>query len=380
MRVPCLLISILFAVATACGGEPIDPHALLRGSEFVRALDQPLSIDREKVAVRELLERLQDERRVAIVLDRRIDPGRTIDARLPAMSFRSAVESIARRADAVARVVGDTLIVGPENNTGQLRTICVLRGLELDAFGDALGGRRFQLARTHTFAWDDLERPTDLVQRIAAQFDLQVAGLELVPHDLWAHGMIIEMTPTEALSWVLAQYDLTFEWTDVGKGVRIIPLSGVVAVTREHPIRRITALEALQRVNERFPELETRVDGKTLIATGLVEQHDVIAVLARGDDPDATPRTVKFGPLEKRRFTLRVVRQPASAVFATLQKREVDIRIDEVALIAVNVDLEQKISLDIKQATISELLEAICEPLGATFAVDGETVHVPAPP
>jgi hypothetical protein len=126
--------------------------------------------------------------------------------------------------------------------------------------------------------------------------------------------------------------------------------------------------------------LEAHIDGRAIVATGLIEQHDAVAALARGDDPDAPPRAVKFGPLAQRRFTLRVVRQPASAVLQKLQDSEVDIHIDAAALTAANVDLGRKISLETKQATISELLDAICTPVGATYSVDGETIHIPAPP
>lgn len=364
--------------AAANADDAIAPEQLLHGSEFVRELEKPLSVSREKAELRPLLERLSGERRIAIVLDRRIDPELTIDAQLPPATVRASIDEVARRAGAIVRVVGNTLIVGPDPNLGQLRTLCVLRGLELDEFGNALGGRRFQLAKTHAVSWDDLERPADLVQRIAEQAELNVAGLELVPHDLWGHGTLVGMTAVETLSWVLLQYDLTFRWTDMGRGIEVVPLTGNVAVTKELPVRRIKPDEALRRVRERFPDLQTQLNGRTLTATGLIEELDVIAALARGDNPDTAPRPVEFGKLANRRLTLRVVRQPASAVLNSLKKNGIDLRIDDAALKARTIDLSTKVSLDLKQATIADVMQAICEPAGATFRVDGETVHVPA--
>lgn len=372
------VVALLIGVAHA--GAPPQVESLLRGSAFVRELDKPLSIDRERAELRPLLDRLAEDRRIAIVLDRRVDPGMTIAARFPPATVRDTIDAIARQADAVVRIVGDTVVVGPESGIGRLRTVCILRGLEFDALADVPGRRRFALAATHSLAWDDLDRPADLVERIAQRAELTVAGLEQVPHDLWARGAIVEMTATEALSWVLGQYDLTFEWTGVADGIRIVPLSGVVAVTKEHPVRRIDADEALQRVRARFPDLEVRIDGKTLVATGLIEQQDAIARIAQGENPDAPRRAVQFESLAKRRITLRVVRKPASAVLAKLQESGVDIQIDDAALRAADVDLDQKISLEVKQATIEAVLEAICRPVGASYSVDGETVHIPARP
>ena len=379
-RQACVAVVCLAAAVSVNAAERIDPARQLRGGAFVRALDRPLSVNRERVGIRELLERLSAESKVAIVLDRRVDPGSSIQAQLPLSSLRANLEAIAGQAGAVVRTVGDTVIVGPEDNLGLLRTLCVLRGIEFDALGEAAERRKFELARTFSFAWDDLERPADLVQRIAQDAELEVAEWELVPHDLWAHGVVVNMTAIEALSWVLVQYDLTFEWTGAATGVRIIPLEGTVAVTRDHPIRRIAPEEAARRVQERFPSREIAVKDRMLVATGLVEEHDAIAKLARGEDPDAAPRTVKQALLVNRRFSLRVVRQPAEAIFQSLQgDGGVDLRIDRDALSTAGVDVSQKISLEVTQATIEKLMDAICEPLGTTYAVDGETVSVPAP-
>ena len=299
---------------------------------------------------------------------------------MPPSTFRAALQAIAGQVDAVVRIVGDTVIIGPEDNLGLLRTVCVLRGLEFDALGEAVERRKFELARPLTIAWDDLERPADMVQRIAIDANLEVAGLELVPHDLWGRGVVMRMTATEALSWVLVQYGLTFEWTEAATGVEIVPLKGTVAVTREHSIHRLAPDEALQRAEERFPNLDIHLQESVLVATGLIEQHDVIAALARGEDPDAGPKVVNLGSLRRRRFSLRVVRKPAAAVFRSLAENgAVDLRVDKSALQAEGVDVSEKISLEVKQATITELMEAICEPLGAKFAVKGETVYVPAP-
>lgn len=351
---------------------------LRRGSAFVRELDKPLGVNRDRVELRELLERLSDERKLAIVLDRRVDLSRKISVKILPMRVHDAIEAIARQVDITTRIVGNTIVVGPESGIGRLRTICMLRGLELDNLGDAAKGRRFELARTLTLAWDDLDRPADVISRVAEQARLQVAGLELVPHDLWARGCIVEMTPAEALSWVLGQYDLTFQWTDGAQGVQIVPITGAIAVTKEHPVRGIKPDEALRRAKARYPELEAHLDGKSLVATGLIEQQDAIAKLARGENPDARPQPVKFGALAKWRLTLRVANTSAASVLRKLQESEIDIQIDQAALQAAKIDLEMEIGFDLKEAKIEAVLQAICKPVGATFSIDGETVHIPA--
>ena len=372
LRSLCCLLFILIAAAP---GASQDERAGYRtGSDFRRELDKPVTVTRSNAELRPLLARLAADRGIAIVLDRRVDPGREVDANLPRTRLLQAIEQIAEQAEVVVSVVGDTVFVGSQESTAKLRTLCVLRAMELDAFGAALGRREFELARTHSFAWDDLERPADLLLRVAQRGGLMVEGLELIPHDLWAGGTFVGVTPIEAVSLVLIQFDLTFEWTGTAEGIRLVPAPPSVAVTRSHAVRTIAPATARDRVQLRFPDVPVEIAGRQLTATATIEQHADIASLARGDDPDKEVAAARFGPLARRRFTLRVVRQPAGAVLQTLQANDVDVEYDADALADAGIDLNTKISLDLNQAPVDELLQAICEPLGLEYEIKGEVI------
>lgn len=371
------LCSLLFILTGAAAGVCQDDRAAYRtGSDFRRELDKPVTVTRSDVELRPMLARLAADRGIAIVLDRRVDPGQEVDANLPPTRLQHAVEQIAQQADAIVSVVGDTVFIGSPESTAKLRTLCVLRARELDAFGDALGAREFELAQTHSFAWDDLERPADLLLRVAQRGGLMVEGLDRIPHDLWAGGTFIGVTPIEAISLVLIQFDLTFEWTGTADGIRLVSAPAQVAIQRTHPVRVIAPATARDLVRERFPDVAVEISGRQLTATATVEQHEDIEVLARGDDPDEDDAAAGFGPLARRRFTLRVVRQPAGAVLKTLQVNDVDVQYDGDALAAAGVDLTTKISLDLQQATADELLTAICEPLGLEYEIKGEQILI----
>lgn len=374
------LCCLLFILIAAVPGVSQDERAEYRsGSDFRRELDKPVTVTRSDAELRPMFARLAADRGIAIVIDRRVDPGREIDANLAPSPLLHAIEQIAAQAEAVVSVVGDTVFVGSPESTAKLRTLCVLRAMELDEFGEALGPRDFELARTHSFAWDDLERPADLLLRVAQRGGLMVEGLELIPHDLWSGGTFVGVTPIEAVSLVLIQFDLTFEWTGAAEGIRLVPAPPQVAVTRTHAVRVIAPATARDLVQERFPDVPVEIAGRQLTATATVEQHADIAVLSRGDDPDEDVAVADFGPLARRRFTLRVVRQPAGAVLQTLQANDVDVQYDAEALAAAGIDLTTKISLDLKQATADELLTALCEPLGLEYEIQGEQILIRTP-
>lgn len=371
LRSLCFLLFVFPAVSTA---QESDRQEFRTGSDFRHELEQPVTVTRSDVELRPLLARLSADRSVAIVLDRRIDPGRKIDANLPPMSLLSAIAQIAAQADATVSVLGDTVFIGPPESARKLRTLCVLRAMELDRFGDQIGRREFELAQTHAFAWDDLDRPSDLLLRAAQRSALTVDGLDQIPHDLWAGGTMVGVTPTEALSLILIQFDLTFEWTGAAEGIRLVPVPRAVAVERTHAVRNITPAAARDRVLNRFPDIEVDIGERELTAVATVEQHEDIELLARGEDPDERNQDRGFGPIARRRFTLTVVRKPAGAVIKTLQVNGVDVTYDAEALSDAGVDLSTKVSLDLKQASVDELFQALCEPLGLEYEINGEEI------
>jgi hypothetical protein len=349
--------------------------ALLTGGRFRAELERPVSIARDRAELRPLLERVSQTRGVAIVLDRRVDPSMAIEVHLPALRLRDALSEIAGHANCIAGVVGDTVFVGPRAGAGPLRTLIALRETELDELGEAIGGPAFELRRARTIAYEDLELPAELLQRIAGLWGLDVAGLEQVPHDLWAGGTLAGVNAVDALSLVLVQFDLTFAWTEGAQGIRIVPVPQVVALDRVHDVRRITVEQALSRVRAAFPELDVRAEGRELHARGSVEQHEAVARLARGESAEgAAPKPVEFGPLARRRFTFEVVRQPVRAVLEKLIEGGLDIEYDAAQLEAAGIDLSRKLSFHVRQATVDELFETICEPAGLQFEVRGESV------
>ena len=370
------LTAVLWTSAAAAEQPPP-----LTGPRLRAELEKPVSIARDSIAnegaeLRPLLERVAGGRGVSYVLDRRVDPSTRIDLDLPPLRLRDALGRIAAEAGCCSGRVGETIYIGrSETSAGKLRTLIALRETELDELDAPAGGREFELRRTWTFAWHDLDRPADLVLLAAQHWALQVEGLDQVPHDLWAGGTLAGVNAVDALSLLLVQFDLTFEWTAGGNGVRIVPIPENVAITRAHAVRRISPAQALERVRSTFPDLDVQVQERELVASGLVEEHDVVARLARGESPDEpAPRPVDFGPLSRRRFTIQVVSRPVEAVVETLIANGIDVQYDAEQLKAMGADLSRKISFDLKEVTAEQLFAAICEPAGLKFAVKEETV------
>ena len=350
------------------------PPPRLAGGRFTAELDRGLTASWSGLSAREVLGRISAEREIAILLDRRIDPSQEIAVDFAGEPLRDALQSLASRIGAEMRLVGNVVYVGPASAAVKLRTLVELRGDELNATEIPLR-RRQELARRRTIHWNDLDRPAEILRRLAASYELDVLGLEKVPHDLWAGATLPDVSAREALSLVLIQFDLTFAWAEGGSAIRIVPLPERLVLERRYRPRGESAAAAAERWRGEFAELQAEPLGGEVVVTATAEQHEAIAEsLQPRRSPGASRATERPTPIERRRFTLQMERVPASALMKKLEESGIVFEYDAAQLAAAGVDLDQPITVRVRDAAPDEFFRAVFEPLGLRHSFGGLTV------
>jgi hypothetical protein len=369
-----------------CGGFPgtvvvdraVPPRRV--AEEFRQALDRPISAGWKNVNLREILRRIEKDREIAILLDRRIDPAQTPVVDLSDATLHRALVGIAERVSAGAAVAGNTVMIGPSQSIAKLRTLIQLRSDELVDPQERLpDGRRFALGKRQTFHWNDLDRPVDLVRRIGQRYELTLHGLEKIPHDLWAGGTLPDVNANETLALVLIQFDLTFRWTEQAKGIDIVTIPDDVFIARTYRPRRIKATTAVEHWQKRIAGLQMVVKGNVVVAKGLLEQHEELDLLLNPRPRRRARPAVGPTPLSRRTFTLRVKNVPAARLLEDLRSKGINIVFDKDALRTAGIDLDQRITLDVNDVSSDELFRALCGPLGLKYQIDRATVTLSAP-
>ena len=373
------IIGLFFALFSVgqVGSAPREPAAVdfLTGARFRTELDQATSGTWTNVEFRDLLNKLSVERRVAILLDRRIDPTVRVPLDIVNRSLTEGIQEIARKVDAEVSVPENVVYVGPSAAVRRLRTLIEMRTIELTAKSTPIAEkRRTDLNRRTSIAWADLESPGDVLRRVAEQFQLKIQGEDLVPYDLWAGCRLPSATAAEALSMILIQFDLTFAWKDGGKGIELVPIPETVVIERR-PRFKSKAADALKAIQEEFPNLDARLDGTDVIVKGTIEDHEAIALLL---SPNRPKKPVEKGPapLRQRTFTLKFQRVPVRAIMAKLEESSVVFVYDAAALQAAGINLDQQIDLQLEKATADEFLKAVFSPLKISFEIDHLTVKL----
>lgn len=375
---------MLLAGLLPAGVSAGEPAAFLTGAAFRRTIEQPVSATEEESNLRMIVRGLEDLKHVSILLDRRIDPTAMLSASATGESLREFLERLASGSSARATVIGNTIYLGPPAAAEKLRTIVALRRDELfDKQSPIAEGRRIELTRGNTLHWVNLDRPVEILERVARDAALGIEGLEQVPHDLWAAATLPDAGVIEALSLVLVQFDLTFAWTVRGEGVRIVPIPERVEIERPHdPGKGLSADATLSRWKEQVPGLEARVERGKVVVSGTLETHELIERLRRGGRvPDKTTATenTPLKPLKFERYTLQIKNKPASVLLEALgqpTRGQLSFVYDQAELKAAGIDLDKLVTFEVKNATIEGLLKATFDPLGLTFEIDDRTVRL----
>jgi len=372
------IIGLILAISSV-GQAPANgdrPAAeFLTGPKFQLELEQPTSGSWNNIELRSLFQQLSAERRISILLDRRIDPTTRLPADILNRPLKEGLQELAHKASAEISVPENLVYVGPASATRNLRTLIELRSTELHT-KLVRESRRSELSKRQSFPWSDLDAPADILATIADRCHLTIRSSEQVPHDLWAAGHLPSVTPAEALSLILIQFDLTFSWIDGGDAIELIPIPAKVTVERKPRSKGRSASDILKLIATRFPGVDAQVTGGDLSVRGSVEEQEAIADLLSPTPTKKVPATPAVNPLRQRTFTLTFKRAPVRAVMKKLEESAVVFVYDEAALNAAQVDLDQTVDLQLEKASAEEFFKALFGPLKLSFEIDNVTVRL----
>lgn len=385
----CILqfLLLLVSVAPIVRAEPppfdLTTPTPLAVSEkpFEDALTRELSVQWQKVPLRQALRHISETANIAILLDRRLDPDREVNLEVSDEPVLKIIERASRDQSAVVRRVGSVIYIGPERSGAILRTLVALRRSELK--NAAIPAHRQQKLTHHeTLAWGDLAEPTKLLERAGKLFALKISAENSLPHDLLGRAPLANVNAPEMLSLLLIQFDRTFEWNSDGSGIRLTPIPNQVVITQPHaPPRGKTAAQAAAEWRGLLPNVPFTTRPGEILVTATIEQHELLGQSKAHTDtrPDKTPG-LKSVDLSRERFTLQGVREvPLNSLIEKLSSPKgagLTFQYDEEELKRAGARLDQRISLDVKSVPMQTLLQAALENTDLSFELKGKTVRL----
>ena len=365
-----LFPGLLLVFALAMSALAADDAEWLTGKEYQRQLDATVCVTWVAAPLRSAIGNLSENQRVAVMLDRRVDPGRPVTFSSSGTTLRTLFENFARQEKLGLAIVGPVVYLGPEQTARRLATLVELRGKEI---ADLPADVRRRLRGDKRLDWTAPAEPRAVLGDLAKNYGIRAYQIEqAVPHDLWPTQSFPKLDFAQGLTLVLAGFDLTFEISKDGSAFRAIPMPQSPVVHREYTTGSRVSVDEYD-LRKRFPRSTIQVRGSRVVVDGPVEdQQEILALLTAGRQNNSD--TADKGE-QKHLYTLTVTDKPVGPLLEQLAKKHLNLEID----FAPGITDEQKqrrVSFSLTEAELDALLKTILDQVGLTYRLEGASLHV----
>lgn len=339
------------------------------GLEFRQAMDHPLGLKWGENPARQALRNLSQNQRLAIWLDRRIDPGLKLQFESDDLPLGITLDKLCEKYRWGRAQVGPVIYIGPNSSVEHLATLAAVRRQQV---GRESPQARARWARAVVMKIPELSQPRELALELVREAGATLENPQAIPHDLWPEIQLPPLTLADRLTLVLAGFDLTFEQSTDGQTIRLVPAPHQLEYEETYSWRGQNQSLAAQ-LAKKFPEAKIELVNDKVLVRGKYEVHELIDRMMSGE----TVRTVKVAPGSKV-YSLRVDNQPAGKVVKTVAGELGKEMKYDPALIE---KLKTNVSFNAKDVPLEKLLTQVLEPLGLTYEIKEASLEIlPAKP
>lgn len=369
-----LLMGVLTAQILLLGSlaEAQDAVDWRTEADLEKQLQSPFDLTWEEVPLRDGLMRLGQTQRVAIFLDRRVDPDQTMKMKFTNERLELGLQRIAAQLGIGMAKVGDVIYLGPQETASRLPTVAELQSQFAKSSGYP---EAVKLLDRKKYGWPKLSTPEEILTDVATNHGMPWNNLDVViKHDLWPSVDFPPMKTTEYLTLVLAGYHASYRFNKTNDGVelQLVPIPEELSLTRVYPYAG-NHDEAIEKIQTLFPEAKVQSDGKRKLAvTGPQQVQDQVAKLLRG----GTARNTVVMPGEKR-YTLNVEQLPLGPVLNALQQQMgMEFELPD----GMEEELTQRVSFSVKAVDMTGLLDAVFKDTIFTYEIQEKKIVITKKP
>jgi hypothetical protein len=383
VKIAAILVMCVGSVSATLHADN-DPEGRARRSEFQATLNQSFTPSWDHIGLRDIVRSLEEVVRISVILDRRLDPTVERTLKISSNSLRECFDRLAEQCDAGTCILGSAVYLGPRSTARKMRTLITLRKQELAGLG-LPDSRHSALNQGKPIQWDDFEEPAELLRRISAEWKLEIDNPELIPHDRWAGDAVPDANAVEALTLVLAQFDLTFRWGKEALSIHLEPIPESVTIEKSYtPPTGRTLDAAAQQWTQAIPGLAARGVAGKLVVRGTVEQLELADRLQRGETltPAATTKpagTTQLPPLANKRYNGKIENIPVRDLMRNLEtpaQGQITFVFAEETFRAAGIDLDRRVTFELRNANVDQILHKMFDPLGVAFELKGRTASL----
>lgn len=340
------------------------------GAAIEKTVDEITSIDWTDQTLPLGFRTLETTFRVPIVRDRRVDPRRRLTVSSQDRSLEETISVAAAAAELESTVLPWGIYVGPPQIPDRVATAIALLNNELQ---QAPATDRRRLSRETPASWPRLCQPSQLIQSIGEEYEVQIAGIDAIPYDLWDARDLPELDFVDRLSLILASFDLTFRWIEMGKRVELIPLPASLRFPDTYSVGG-GRTPPLNDWRARHPQADFQISGNRIEVEGTWNAHREVQ---RWIADRRRPSSPGNAPAGERRYTLRIPSATLGEITDYLGKQ---LEMEFVWSTAAEAKRDNRTMLEVQDATLDAMLRSIFKDAGLTHKVEGKRVLIEVSP
>jgi hypothetical protein len=172
---------------------------------------------------------------------------------------------------------------------------------------------------------------------------------------------------TDRVTLVLAGFGKTFEFVDGGKRIRLVPIPTPSETLKTYPANM--PLARLDVIRALFPRAEIEADSQQITLRGTPEEHERLRQLLQKQLSGRSSNRLAGRTV----LTLKVNGQPVDAILKILE-RQMDLSFQFDGLLEER--LRTRVTFDVHEATLRELLRATLTPAGLAFRQQGDVIVI----
>jgi len=336
----------------------------LTGRDFSRASGKIVGVSWGE-PLRKTLNKLAERQRVAIFLDRRVDPSQWVE-------FTSSGKSVAQTIMALTDQLGLAALqidkrfyyVGPRDRVAEL----VFRRQRLMKKVNALpNSMRLKWTAKDRLEIDPLTEPAMLYQELSQKelsqsVRVKMMSAELIEHDLWPKVDLPELTLIDRIIVLTYGFGFWVEVSDKGTACRLVVPEEMQPVEFTHR-KKISAADK-NRLMDEYPSVKITVSSRaTKVVASPMIQYEVKRLL------DSANSTTHRQPQGKVVVSLTAEGRIIAILEKVAAEHNVQLKFDS-DLAAI---LEKRVKLEVKQVTYDQLIQKTLESTGLKYQwTDGE--------
>ena len=361
-RAILLAVLIIGIFATTARSQSPSGTDWIVGKQLDQAILLNISGSWEDATLREQLMSISRRHRIAVFLDRRVDPSTRLDFSAINVTFEQFLWRLADQLDLGVCRFENLYYLGPRETTNQLP---MLLDATRDSIREKLDSNDWKKVRANH--WRRLATPYDILDRLAKSHDLHWENLETIEHDLWPEVDLPTLSSEAGFGVVLAGMGKWFEVNN-GTTLKLVDFPELKSGTAE--ISGVeNASQFAKAMRKQFPEANVRGAGKSLTIKSTPEQFAAIKREV------VKSQQVVQASLDRQVYDLQTTAKRISILQHLAKQTNLAIEFDP----ELGEVLGTRVEISVRRATVDEIIGAVLKDSGLEYRIEAQTLWIIKP-